>query len=295
MSSRSSTDHVRELLRPDSEDLRTRVLRARDRTSAQNHLRAGLPEDLLLMDFVDFEEVHAGYAPVLCGAWRGSRLEGLVSLRPSILLDSRLQPEALAALLPYIERLSGGLVKSCWTPVSTLWDHLSAIGRRSLIDRRETLYLARPEIRQTVAAPPGVRVRPAEARDLEALVVAASASLREEGRPDPFPGDPIGFRAWVKSRLPRARVVDRDGAVVFVAYADVRRSEGWLIQGVYTMPENRRSGFAAIGMSAILDEAFSAGTDHVQLAVVDGNDAGLGLYNSLGFEATSELRTILFG
>ena len=83
--------------------------------------------------------------------------------------------------------------------------------------------------------------------------------------------------------------------MVFVAYADVRRSEGWLIQGVYTMPENRRSGFAAIGMSAILDEAFSAGTDHVQLAVVDGNDAGLGLYNSLGFEATSELRTILFG
>ena len=151
MSSRSSTDYVREVLRPDSEDLRTRALRARDRTSAQNHLRAGLPEDLLLMDFLDFEEVHAGYAPVLCGAWRGSRLEGVVSLRPSILLDSRLQPEALAALLPYIERLSGGLVKSCWTPGSVLWDHLSAIGRRSLIDRRETLYLARPGMRQTAA------------------------------------------------------------------------------------------------------------------------------------------------
>ena len=247
------------------------------------------------MDLVDSEDFPVGYAPVLCGAWRGSRLEGLVSLRPSILLDSRLQPEMLAEMIPYIERLSGGLVKSNWAPVSVLWDYLSELGREAFLDRREILYWIKPEARRAVAAPPGIEVRPAQERDLEALVVAASASLREEGRPDPFPGDPVGFRAWVRTRLPRARVVERKGSVVFVAYADVRRPEGWLIQGVYTMPADRRSGYAAIGMSAILDEAFSAGADHVQLAVVDGNEAALGLYGGLGFEAVAELRTILFG
>ena len=283
------------MIRRGSEDIETRVLQPRDSISARNYLRASLPDDLLLMDLVDSEEFPAGYAPVLCGAWRGSRLEGLVSLRPSILLDSRLQPEILAEIIPYIERLSGGLVKSNWAPVSVLWDYLSALGRQALLDRREILYWTKPEGRKAVSAPPGLEVRPAQERDLEALVVAASASLREEGRPDPFPGDPVGFRAWVRTRLPRARVVERSGSVVFVAYADVRRPEGWLIQGVYTMPADRRSGYAAIGMSAILDEAFSAGADHVQLAVVEGNEAALGLYGGLGFEAVAELRTILFG
>ena len=286
---------MRGLIHRSSEDIEARVLQPRDSAAALNYLRASLPDDLLLMDLVDSEEFAVGYAPVLCGAWRGSRLEGLISLRPSILLDSRLQPEMLAEMLPYIERLSGGLVKSNWAPVSVLWDYLSALGRQSFLDRREILYWTKPEARKAVAVPPGIEVRPAQERDLEALVVAASASLREEGRPDPFPGDPVGFRAWVRTRVPRARVVERKGSVVFVAYADVRRPEGWLIQGVYTMPADRRSGYAAIGMSAILDEAFSAGADHVQLAVVDGNEAALGLYRSLGFEAAAELRTILFG
>ena len=62
-------------------------------------------------------------------------------------------------------------------------------------------------------------------------MIAARESLREEGRPDPFTGDVRGFRRWVSGRVPRARVVEHDGQVAFVGYADVRRSEGWLLQG----------------------------------------------------------------
>jgi predicted GNAT family acetyltransferase len=79
-----------------------------------------------------------------------------------------------------------------------------------------------------------------------------------------------------------------------VAYADVRRPEGWLIQGVYTWPEVRRRGFARRGMDSVIREAFASGATHVQLAVVQGNDRASRLYEKLGFQAFSELRTILF-
>jgi predicted GNAT family acetyltransferase len=135
---------------------------------------------------------------------------------------------------------------------------------------------------------------PAGRSDLEALVVAARASLREEERPDPYEGDPEGFRRWVAGRVRNALVAEIDRRVVFVAYADIRRSEGWLLQGVYTWPEFRRRGLAAAGVSSLCGRAFSKGAEHVQLAVVDGNRAGEGLYDGLGFRPFAKLRTILF-
>jgi len=41
-------------------------------------------------------------------------------------------------------------------------------------------------------------------------------------------------------------------------------------------------------------EAFARGADHVQLAVVDGNDAAQRLYEGLGFKPFGRVRTILF-
>ena len=79
-----------------------------------------------------------------------------------------------------------------------------------------------------------------------------------------------------------------------VAYADVQRPEGWLVQGVYTWPELRRRGLAAVGVSDLCREAFAAGASHVQLAVVAGNTPARALYEGLGFEPFSELRTVLF-
>jgi ribosomal protein S18 acetylase RimI-like enzyme len=138
-------------------------------------------------------------------------------------------------------------------------------------------------------------VRAAHPGDLEALVHAARASLREEHRPDPFEGDPAGFRRWVAGRLPRATVVEEGGAPRFVGYADVQRAEGWLLQGVYTWPEARRRGLAAAGVADLCRRARAAGAAHVQLAVVEGNAAAERLYDGLGFRPFARLRTILFG
>ena len=136
--------------------------------------------------------------------------------------------------------------------------------------------------------------RRARSEDLDDLVLAARESLREEQRPDPYVSNAAGFRRWVQGRSGQARVVEADGRVVFVGYADVQRPDGWLVQGVYTWPEARRRGFATLGMTALCREAFEAGADHVQLAVVDGNDPAMGLYERLGFEVFGRLRTILF-
>jgi RimJ/RimL family protein N-acetyltransferase len=227
-------------------------------------------------------------------AWQGGAVAAVAALRPSVVFDAEAGPEAIRALLPHLETLGVGLIKSARSGVDHAWAELCRRGRRqALLDRRETAYALRvgsAHLRESA----GVRARPAAVEDLEALVVAARESLREEERPDPFAGDPRGFRRWVRGRVSRARVVEHAGRVVFVGYADVQRPEGWLIQGVYTWPEFRRRGFASAGVSDLCREAFAAGARHVQLAVVEGNAAGERLYASLGFEPFGELRTILF-
>jgi RimJ/RimL family protein N-acetyltransferase len=226
-------------------------------------------------------------------AFEGGALAGVAALRPSIAFDAEAAPEAIDALLPFLETLGVGLIKSARAGVDRAWAELRRRGRRALLVRRETAYALRASRARLRPAGP-VRARPARAADLEALVVAARESLREEERPDPFAGDARGFRRWVEGRVTRARVVEHAGRVVSVGYADVQRPEGWLIQGVYTWPEFRRRGFAAAAVSDLCREAFAAGARHVQLAVVAGNAAGEGLYAGLGFEAIGELRTILF-
>ena len=277
--------------------LHARRLASADRRDALDYLLPRAAENLVLIDFVARlgEGALPGESPPqIYGVFRAARLAGIVLLRPSVALSAGMDGEALEALMPFLLRVPSGLVKSDRRLVEPLWQALEATGRKATIDRIEVAYRLAPDQLLPVAADlPGV-ARPARATDLEQLVYAARASLWEEDRPDPAEGDPAGFRRWVESRLPRARVVCEGGRPVVVAYADVRRPEGWLIQGVYTWPEVRRRGFARRGMDSVIREAFASGATHVQLAVVQGNDRASRLYEKLGFQAFSELRTILF-
>jgi len=198
------------------------------------------------------------------------------------------------ALAPSLSGLGAGLVRSPACGVTRLWSHLERDGRRAVVDRREIAHRLDLSSATVAALPEAPDLRPARPADLEDLVVAARASLREEGRPDPFDGDPAGFRSWVAGRLGRAYVQEDGGKVVFVGYADVQRSEGWLLQGVYTWPDRRRRGFARSGVAGLARRAAAAGAAHVQLAVVRGNEAAERLYEGLGFRPFLELRTILF-
>jgi predicted GNAT family acetyltransferase len=277
--------------------LKAKLLSARDREAAVRHLERDPLHNLQLLDLasaigaaVPVTEV----PPQLVGAWRGRELMGVASLRPSLVLDRGVDDEMLDAWMPFLESLPAGLMKSGREAATSLRRRLADRGRSFPVDRVETAYVVSRARAVNVDLPSGVQLRPARAADLDDLVAAARASLREEGRPDPFDGDPSGFRRWVNGRLVRARVIAADGRVLFVGYADVRRSEGWLVQGVYTFPHARRRGLATAGMSALVREAFAAGADHVQLAVVAGNTEATRLYESLGFEPFGELRTVIF-
>jgi ribosomal protein S18 acetylase RimI-like enzyme len=280
-----------------SEGIRARILRDPDRARALEYLRADADENLVLLDYVERlgGVLDPGEMPSqIYGGFDGDRLVGVVLLRPCVAMSWGMTDRVLEALTPPLMRVPSGLMKSERRVVERTWKGLEALGRRSIIDRVEIGFRLLPDrMVPAEAASPGV-ARPARSEDLEELVYAARASLWEEDRPDPADGDPAGFRRWVQSRLSRARIVSEEGRMVFVAYADVRRPEGWLIQGVYTWPEARRRGFARRGMDSIIREAFASGASHVQLAVVEGNERASALYRELGFEPFEELRTILF-
>jgi ribosomal protein S18 acetylase RimI-like enzyme len=276
--------------------LRVRPLRRPDVARALAYLEREPRLNLVLIDLVlrlGGEPPGGEPRPAVLAALRGEEIAGLAAVRPSTVLDATADPEALEALLPHLGSLGSGLVKSTESVVAPLWRWLEAHGRRALLDRIEIGYALEPPAPEV--EPPGdARVRRARRGDLEALVEAARASLREENRPDAFRGDPLGFRRWVDSRIPRATIVEAAGRVVFVGYADVQCPRGWLLQGVYTWPSWRRRGVARAGVAALCRQAFAEGADHVQLAVVESNRAAERLYESLGFRAFGRVRTLLF-
>jgi ribosomal protein S18 acetylase RimI-like enzyme len=77
--------------------------------------------------------------------------------------------------------------------------------------------------------------------------------------------------------LSRSRVADDVG----VCNLAVRGDRGW-IAGVGVAPEARRRGIARALMEAVLELA----PPTVTLEVIEGNDAAIALYESLGFEHT---------
>ncbi|MEE3327861.1 MAG: GNAT family N-acetyltransferase [Myxococcota bacterium] len=261
------------------------------------HLVRSPSENLFLIDLV--QEISRTWRdPVgqVVAAWEGNRVVGVASLRPSIVTDFAMSSDALSACLPLLMCVEMGLIKTAPEHAELIWDGLRVRGRRALIDRRETGYVRFLEdgVSALMPAPPEVVLRKARMEDLESLIHAARASLLEESRPDPFDGDMAGFRRWVAGRVEQARLVEVGGKTVFVAYADVRQPDGWLVQGVYTWPGARRRGYARAGMNALLAEAEGRGATHVQLAVVSGNAPAAALYAGLGFAPRFDLRTILF-
>ncbi|MBW2294703.1 MAG: GNAT family N-acetyltransferase [Deltaproteobacteria bacterium] len=272
-------------------------LLSRDRDRVLAYLQRDPQLNLQLLDLIDRRpdsRSESDVEPVVLVAWDGDEVTGVAALRPSLLFDAHLTPTSLEAFLPFFNAIETGLLKSLDSVVTDLWNLLRGTGRRTLIDRYETAFAIRAGELSPAPLPEGAVLRHAVVGDLDQLVYAARASLREEQRPDPADRDPVGFERWVRGRLGRARVVEVRGELVFVSYADVRRAEGWLVQGVFTWPAMRRRGFAAAAMSGLVSEALESGAEHIQLAVIEGNEAALNLYDRLGFRSFARLRTVLF-
>ncbi len=119
--------------------------------------------NLLLLDLTD----RMGSPPSpgemkteIVAAWRGGEIVGVAGLRPSVVLDARVGPEAVEAFLPYLAALGVGLVKSAASVVDLLWAHLGRERlRHVLIDRTETSYAVRAD-QVRLRAPRGRSSRP---------------------------------------------------------------------------------------------------------------------------------------
>ena len=278
-------------------NLKVRPLRERDREAALAYLDRSPLLNLVLADLVlrlGEPSAGPGPAPEVLGAWRGRELAGVAGLAPSVVFDAAAEREALEAFFPYLVRVGSGLVKSTEEVVGPLHAWLTAERRRVLLDRIEIGFALEPLAARLRPPGAGQQVRSASALDLDALVEAARQSLLEENRPDPTETDAIGFRRWVRGRVRRAVVMEEDEKLGFVGYADVQCPRGWLLQGVFTWPAARRRGLAAAGVSELCRRAFAGGSSHVQLAVIEGNEAAERLYESLGFRRFARLRTLLF-
>jgi RimJ/RimL family protein N-acetyltransferase len=276
----------------------SRLIGLADRETALHFLSRDAVANLFLLDLA----ARLGTPPApgenrtrIVAAWRDDQIVGMAGLHPTVILDANAGEEAVDAFIPYLEQIEVGLVKSLVPTVDLLWREFSArSSRRVIVDRIEIAYALYEGDLKRIEPIAGESARRAANSDLDDLVVAARESLREEGRPDPFGGDAEGFRRWVRGRVARARVVEFAGRVAMVGYADVQRQEGWLLQGIYTWPNRRKRGLASFGVSELCHEAFAAGANHVQLAVVEGNVAAQRLYERLGFRPFAKLRTILF-
>ena len=276
----------------------SRLVGLEDRETALDFLSRDAVTNLFLLDLA----ARLGKPPTpgetqtkIVAAWRDDQIVGMAGLHPTVILDANAGKEVVEAFIPYLDQIRVGLVKSLVPTVDVLWREFSArSSRRVIVDRIEIAYTLYESDSKRIEPIAGESARRATDLDLDDLVVAALESLREEGRPDPFVGNAEGFRRWVRGRVARARVVEFEGRVAMVGYADVQREEGWLLQGIYTWPNCRQRGLASFGVSKLCEEAFAAGANHVQLAVVEGNTAAQRLYESLGFRPYAKLRTILF-
>ena len=112
-------------------------------------------------------------ATELIGAFRGAELVGVAALRPTIAFDAQIGSEALEALLPLVETLDVGLVKSEPRAVERLWSHLGRRRRhRVWVDRFETCYALERASARLVSCGAGRTARAADDSDRRARACA---------------------------------------------------------------------------------------------------------------------------
>lgn len=280
-----------------AKNLHIRSFRPRDQQPALNRLLRHARENLLIIDAIrrinEFP-IEGEVRPEILIVEEDERIVGIALLQPIIALDYETDIGIAYALRFYVAEVNSGLIKTRPDVADVWWRNIAPMGRNATIDRFEQLYGVTADRARLTELPEGLVAGWAGRRDLADLIYVARQSLREEDRLDPFEANPRGFRRWVAARLHRALILTSASGVCFVAYADIRWPEGWLLQGVFTPDAYRRQGYAAAGVSALCRQAFNEGAGHVQLAVVSGNTAAELLYRQLGFECFGQFRTILF-
>lgn len=264
------------------------ALRPEQRPAVRAYLEREPHINLPLLDAL--ERMSRRGPPSLFAGFHGAEPVGVLALEPFAVFDAEADPGFVRAVFAQRKNVQAVQLRSRAERPAPL---PAAFPQGDVqLDRIEHALLIEPGAVRSRPGPPGLLLRPAEPGDSEALLGAGRESLVGEGRPDPLAHSAPAFRHWVAWSLPRAVVGVLRGRVVFCCYREVRSRRGWFLQGVYTEPQQRRRGIAAACIASLCTQAFASGAAHVQLSVVDGNQAGMKLYAGIGFRAFARLRVL---
>ena len=200
--------------------------------------------------------------------------------------EYRLDRDVHAALASFVATRAGE-TDVVVGPAGEVAGVLAALRARNVIEAeiREQLMMVSPG----TAVPPAPRrpqtIRTAGMSDLRWLLEAHAGMCREDLGVDQVARNRSGYEAYFRELIAGGRVWIGEAAEgrVFKAEVALRSPGAWLIEGVYTVPEARRAGFAKHAMATIAAEA----ARHGRLAclyVHRKNVAAVGVYRAVGFE-----------
>ncbi len=120
--------------------------------------------------------------------------------------------------------------------------------------------------------------------DLADLIPMAAGSIREMLERDPLAEDPAGFRARVRQRVlgKRTYVLKVDGRLVFKIDVGSRSQYGAELEGLYTIPEERRRGHATLSLGQISRHLLSS-LPRLTLRVDDRDPSLAGVARKVGY------------
>jgi hypothetical protein len=175
--------------------------------------------------------------------------------------------------------------------VAALWERLGPLGLLARLVRDQLVYSVERNEFKPAAEPLALEV--AQREDLDDLVETSAAMAREEANDDPQARNPTLFRDRIRSRILRQRDFIRreDQRLVFKGNVSALCSVGGQVEGIYTIPERRRSGLGKRGTAFVTGWVLER-APRATLLVNEDNEAARRMYETLGYRTQLRSRTI---
>ncbi len=132
--------------------------------------------------------------------------------------------------------------------------------------------------------------------DVEQLIPMAAQAVKEIMQRDPLDEDPEGFPLRVRQRVrsKRTYVLEEKGRLVFKIDVGSRSQFGAELEGLFTVPEERRQGHATLSLGQISRHLLSS-LPRLTLRVDDLDPALAGVARKVGYLAGRAQRLVVMG
>ena len=175
--------------------------------------------------------------------------------------------------------------------VDVLLTHLG--GTRPKVSRAQRLFAVSADDLGPFTNP---LLRLAVEPDVEQLIPMAAEAVKEIMQRDPLDEDPEGFPLRVRQRVrsKRTYVLEEKGRLVFKIDVGSRSQFGAELEGLFTVPEERRRGHATLSLGQISRHLLSS-LPRLTLRVDDLDPALAGVARKVGYLAGRAQRLVVMG